>query len=182
MSQSISLSLFLAVMLLFNSTGWAADATMGEQIFQQRCTACHTIGKGRLVGPDLQGVTARRSEAWLVKFIRNSQALIQEGDEEAKKVFEEFKVPMPPQDLTDAQMADLLAFLKQHEEAATAAASSAGEQDAVAAEWPRSEEAMAKAAMLKSSSFHTLFWVVTAGVVLIYFGIAFVISGLSRGR
>jgi hypothetical protein len=41
-----------------------ASAREGEQIFVEKCTACHTIGKGRLVGPDLSGVTTRREESW----------------------------------------------------------------------------------------------------------------------
>ncbi len=29
----------------------------GETLFQAKCVACHTIGKGKLVGPDLKDVT-----------------------------------------------------------------------------------------------------------------------------
>ena len=38
-----------------------AQAKTGEEIFQSGCNACHTIGGGRLVGPDLLGVSERRS-------------------------------------------------------------------------------------------------------------------------
>ncbi len=75
------------------------------------CSACHTIGGGKKVGPDLKGVTQKRSEDWLRHFIRNSQEFMK-ADADAKAIFDEFKIPMPPHDLSDAQMKDLLAYLK----------------------------------------------------------------------
>jgi mono/diheme cytochrome c family protein len=78
----------------------------------QQCKACHTIGGGKLVGPDLKGVTERRDETWLIKFIQNSQELIQSGDKTALKVFEENnKIPMPPHTLTDEQAKGVLKYI-----------------------------------------------------------------------
>jgi protein SCO1/2 len=51
----------------------AAHAIDAKKVFNQRCTACHTFGKGVKVGPDLKGVTARRQRPWLLKFVRSSQ-------------------------------------------------------------------------------------------------------------
>ncbi len=45
-------------------------AEEGETIFQAQCAACHTIGGGPLVGPDLLGVTERRENDWLIRWIR----------------------------------------------------------------------------------------------------------------
>ena len=99
----------------------------------QVCAACHTIGKGNLVGPDLQGVTERREEAWLIRFIKNSQMIIQEGDPVAVRLFEEFnKIPMPPNDLADDQVRALLSYIK------TTGTQTGGEVSATAA---RSDEA-----------------------------------------
>ena len=46
--------LFLSVLfsLSFNSVAQSE----AEQIFKSTCTACHTIGEGKLVGPDLKDV------------------------------------------------------------------------------------------------------------------------------
>ena len=52
----------------------------GEQLFKQNCTACHSLGTSRLIGPGLEGVTEKYEKEWLFKWIRNSQALIQSGD------------------------------------------------------------------------------------------------------
>ena len=62
----------------------------GESIFKANCTACHSIGKTRLVGPGLEGVTDKYEDAWLKKWILNSQAFIASGDERAIAIYEEY--------------------------------------------------------------------------------------------
>ena len=85
----------------------------GEAIFMQNCAACHTVGGGKLVGPDLLGVENRHSEDWLGKFIKSSQSLISSGDEEAIKVFNENNmIPMPDQPLSDKEIKMVLTFIK----------------------------------------------------------------------
>ncbi len=92
----------------------ASAQESGKEIFQQRCAACHSIGAGKLVGPDLVGVNDRRSEDWLIKFTRSSQALVKSGDKAAIAVFEEFnKMPMPDQALSDDQIKKVLAHIKE---------------------------------------------------------------------
>lgn len=89
------------------------SAVDGEKIFKQNCAACHSVGKGKLVGPDLKGVNTRRSEAWLLKFIKSSQTMVKSGDKDAVAVFNENnRIPMPDQNLTTQQMKDVLAYLK----------------------------------------------------------------------
>ncbi len=101
----------LSLLLLFSSMLYSQTAE-DEKNFAQ-CKACHTIGGGKLVGPDLKGVTEKHSEEWLIKFIQNSQALIQSGDKEAIKVFEDnFKIPMPAHSLTDEQVKGILLYIK----------------------------------------------------------------------
>jgi cytochrome c2 len=57
--------------------------------FRLNCTSCHTIGGGRLVGPDLRGVTERKERAWLARFIVDPQAVIDSGDAYALKLLDE---------------------------------------------------------------------------------------------
>ena len=92
----------------------ASAQESGKQIFQKSCAACHSIGGGRLVGPDLKGVNDRRPEDWLLKFTKSSQTLVKSGDKTAVALFEEFnKIPMPDQALSDEQIRKVLAHIKE---------------------------------------------------------------------
>lgn len=103
----------LLSMAALMSLGISAHAQNGEAVFKQNCSACHSVGKGRLVGPDLKGVTSKRTEEWLTKFIKSSQGLIKSGDADAKAIFEEFgKITMPDQNLADADIKAIIEFIK----------------------------------------------------------------------
>lgn len=57
---------------------------------------CHTIGGGRLTGPDLKHVEQRKDREWLVQFMLNPRAVLDSGDPYAAKLLEESRnVPMP---------------------------------------------------------------------------------------
>ncbi len=111
----------------------ASAQESGKQIFQQSCAACHSIGAGRLVGPDLKGVNERRAEDWLLKYIKSSQALVKAGDKIATALFEEFKMPMPDQALSEDQIKKVLAHIKETEGGPAAAKEAATVQTAAPA-------------------------------------------------
>jgi mono/diheme cytochrome c family protein len=105
----------VAVILGALSAGWtaAAQTAPGEALFQSSCAACHTIGGGRLVGPDLQGVGERRSEAWLIGFIQHSQQLVAAGDSTAVALFNEYEeMPMPDQPLSADEIRQVLGYIR----------------------------------------------------------------------
>lgn len=109
------LVLFSTVFLFITTPFTKAQAQEGKELFTV-CAACHTIGGGKLIGPDLKGVTERRDEAWLIKFIQNSQAMVQAGDEIAVKLFAEYNnIPMPSNNLSDEQVKTLLSYIKNFE-------------------------------------------------------------------
>lgn len=84
----------------------------GEQIFKQKCASCHTIGGGRLVGPDLDGVTGLRDQEWLKNFIGAPDKVIAAGDPIATELLNEFNgVPMPNLGLSSQDVDDILAYL-----------------------------------------------------------------------
>ncbi len=64
--------------------------------FAQNCASCHTIGGGRLTGPDLKNVEARKDRAWLAQFMQGPAAVLDRGDPYALKLREEARgVTMP---------------------------------------------------------------------------------------
>ncbi len=86
----------------------------GESLFKQVCFACHRINGGKLVGPDLARVHQRRSEDWLIRFIRSSQSVIQSGDAVAAALFEEHnKLIMPDNNYSDDQIRSILAYIRE---------------------------------------------------------------------
>jgi mono/diheme cytochrome c family protein len=93
-----------------NTVKFSAEAAA---VFNRRCTACHTYGKGIKVGPDLKGVTERRKRDWLVKFIHASSNVIKAGDPTATSLFAQFKQQRMPDwtDLSDKQINEILDYL-----------------------------------------------------------------------
>lgn len=102
----------ISIIILLCVAG-AAFSQDGETLFKTTCTACHTVGKGKLVGPDLKGVNKKYPEKWLLDWIRSSQTMVQKGDAKAKKIFEEnLQVVMPDNNLTDTEIKAVLAYIK----------------------------------------------------------------------
>ena len=87
-------------------------------LFQSKCGACHTIGQGDKVGPDLAGVTAQRERAWLTRYIRVPDEMLAEGDPIAAGLFKKYKqVRMPNLGLNADEVADLLSYLRTQSDA-----------------------------------------------------------------
>jgi len=64
--------------------------------FRVNCQSCHTIGGGRLVGPDLLGVTERQDRAWLARFIVDPLGVLDSGDAYAIKLRDEARGVLMP--------------------------------------------------------------------------------------
>lgn len=60
-----------------------AIAQEAAAYFKQNCSSCHTIGGGRLTGPDLKDVAQRKDRAWLTRFIMDPRATLDAGDQYA---------------------------------------------------------------------------------------------------
>lgn len=89
------------------------SAQDGQALFNGLCSACHSIGGGVVVGPDLEGVTERRTEEWLVPFIRSSSTVIESGDETALELFAEFEQsPMPDVSYSEAEILAVLRYIE----------------------------------------------------------------------
>lgn len=80
--------------MLLASSAFAADEA--ATYFRQNCMSCHTIGGGRIVGPDLKDVTARRDRTWLQRFVANPKSYLDGGDPYAAKLKEEARGAVMP--------------------------------------------------------------------------------------
>ena len=105
-------AIWAALPAVANAAG--TDAEAGKQLFQEKtCAVCHSIGKGPLVGPDLQGVTARRPRDWLEQWIAAPDAMLAKKDPVAIGLLHEFHdVEMPNLALSKSDVNAILAYLE----------------------------------------------------------------------
>lgn len=96
----------------------------GSATFDGLCVACHTIGGGNLIGPDLAGVVDRRSGEWLFDFIKSSQSLVKSGDPDAVALFEEFNgMIMPDATVDDQEILAVIGYIASQSPASSDTAS-----------------------------------------------------------
>ncbi len=93
------------------ATGTPSDpaAVRGKMIFESKCLACHSMGQGPKLGPDLAGVTERRQDEWIERWLRDPQRMLA-ADDTAKAVRKRFLLDMPNQQLSPQDIAGLLRY------------------------------------------------------------------------
>jgi putative heme-binding domain-containing protein len=92
---------------------YALGDTPGRGLFQKACAACHTIGQGIRIGPDLAGVTARRERDWLQRFIARPSKMLADKDPTALALAEKFRgLTMPNIGLSENDVGDVLSYLE----------------------------------------------------------------------
>jgi len=87
--------------------------TKGQYIFASQCAACHTVGHGDTIGPDLLGVTKVRDKKWLHDFIATPEKFLDSNDPIAAALHKKYKARMPNLRLADVDVDSLIAFLAQ---------------------------------------------------------------------
>lgn len=87
-------------------------AVAGKLAFESKCLACHTIGAGKKIGPDLAGVSKRRSESWLANWLKAPEKMLQ-SDPDAQMLLKAFNnLPMPNQNLSETEIKQFIAYFK----------------------------------------------------------------------
>jgi nitrite reductase (NO-forming) len=88
------------------------EAVAGKMAFESKCLACHSVGQGKKLGPDLAGVSKRRTEAWLAKWLKSPETMLQ-TDADAKAMLKEYNnLPMPNQSLGDAEIRQYIKYFQ----------------------------------------------------------------------
>lgn len=118
-SAAVRFHLTCAAFVLLLALAAPAQAQDAATYFKQNCSSCHTIGAGRLAGPDLKNVHTRRDRAWLKQFVPNPRAMIDRGDPYALKLLQSANgvVMPPPQSLTDVRLNEILDFIEAESKA-----------------------------------------------------------------
>lgn len=99
----------ITLLMFFSELSVAQD---GKELFNRNCKACHSIGGGTKVGPDLKGITQKRNLDWIIKFTKSSKDMISAGDADAVAIFEEFgKKPMPSHNMSNAEIQAILDYI-----------------------------------------------------------------------
>jgi cytochrome c551/c552 len=104
-----------------------ALASTGEQVFKDKgCSACHAFGT-KLSGPDLAGVTQRRTAQWMEQQILHPEVMAKE-DPISRGLMATHALQMPNQGLTPEQARAVIEYLKHRDHEASEAAEESAEE------------------------------------------------------
>ncbi len=84
-----------------------------EALFGRKCASCHTVGKGKRVGPDLKNAHQRRDAAWLKRFIQTPSSML-DSDPDARAMVKEYNnVRMPDLGLSDEEATAMVEIIER---------------------------------------------------------------------
>lgn len=86
-------------------------ASPGQYLFGKECAACHTIGHGDKVGPDLADVASIRDQDWLARYITGPDKMLAAGDPIAVELKAQYQATMPNLRVSDHDASLLVDFL-----------------------------------------------------------------------
>lgn len=118
MLRQFFLPIMLGMALIFTATTFSVAFAKpsaqidGEALFTTKgCNACHTIGGGKLVGPDLQGVTELRTNEWLTRWLTAPDQMLKTDPDAMALLAEYNNIPMPNLGLKPEEIAALITYL-----------------------------------------------------------------------
>jgi len=89
----------------------AESAAEGRALFDRTCFACHSIGQGPGIGPDLLDVHERRDRDWLVRWIDDPLGMMQTDSIGRQLLAEWNNVPMAPLGLSEVEINQVLDYI-----------------------------------------------------------------------
>ncbi len=103
--------------ILANNNEFDDIISNGKILFKSHCSVCHDINKN-LIGPKLKNIDNKYSKEWLIKWIYDSSSMIQNGDEDAIKIYKEYKESVMPSFtyLSNNEITNILSYIKYESE------------------------------------------------------------------
>jgi mono/diheme cytochrome c family protein len=86
----------------------------GKAVYEMKCQACHRLDDQRVVGPGWKGLSQKRKPEWIINMIVNVDEML-EKDDEAQKLFEEYLIRMPNQNVSMDEARDILEFIRHND-------------------------------------------------------------------
>lgn len=90
-------------------------AAKGGDIFKNLCSACHKMDK-KFVGPQIAGVTERRSPEWIMNMILNPEQMIKEDPIAKRLLIESNMAVMANQGLAEDEARAILEYFRKYDE------------------------------------------------------------------
>jgi protein SCO1 len=95
-----------------NTESASLNLDPGQYLFTKKCGACHTVGQGDKIGPDLLGVADARNRDWLMRKIQHPEQLLAEKDPITMALAEKYgHVAMPNLRVADDDANYLIGYL-----------------------------------------------------------------------
>ena len=95
-----------------NTESAAIHLDPGQYLFTKKCGACHTVGQGDKIGPDLVGVADTRNRDWLMRKIQHPEQLLAERDAITVALAEKYgNVNMPNLRVSDDDANYMIGYL-----------------------------------------------------------------------
>ncbi|MBE7640546.1 MULTISPECIES: c-type cytochrome [Salegentibacter] len=92
----------------------AEMANRGADIFKKMCSACHKMDK-KFVGPEIAGVTERRSPEWIMNMILNPEEMIKKDPIAKKLLIESNMAVMANQGLEEDEARAIVEYFRQYD-------------------------------------------------------------------
>ena len=82
----------------------------GKSIFNSKCVVCHSL-YDKKIGPPLGKVASDQTQEYIMNMLLNT-AEMQQKDERVRQLLVQFKVPMPPPNLSHEDARSVLEYLR----------------------------------------------------------------------
>lgn len=103
------LLLLLLPVILLPAPAWADS---GQELFEKECSGCHTIGGGDSGGPDLKGISGKRTADWLERIIVEPNKLTAGKDPIHLALVKQYGGEMPNLGISRKDAKKIVAYLQ----------------------------------------------------------------------